>query len=403
MKQPIRGISYVLAIAATLFSGMAAAQSATGTSTTNCTQSGTTVTCATTTTIQLPSNVNLTSGSGLTSFSLASGVQTPTAPSSCSITPNNSTVSVGATPTLTVNCAVGSGGYTFAWSKNGASVGTNSQSYALSAADTASVGTTTYLVSISNSVGSTSAATSVTVQSISISAPSSCSITPAGSTVSAGATPTFSVTCGGGAVSTYAWTRNGGAVGVNASTYTATPSETAAAGTATYAVTASNSAGSTSASTTLTVTAAPASSQNFCPGGQSHNATLNAGSTYARLDSTNLIGTNSHYVVRLDVPTSGASTVGRLPVLFSHIEAPSSQRAFRAVSISKNLCDYAASDSTYVIATQSAGGSREITVDDLRAGLPNLTVGTWYINVKNTTGACPSNQFCNVALEWSNY
>ena len=404
MKQHTRGISYVLTIAAILFSGMSAAQTATGTSTTNCTQNGTAVTCATTTTIVLPGNVNLTAGSGLNSFTLTSGVETPAAPSGCSINPGNASFTVGTTPTLTVTCNVGSSPLTYVWLRNNVAVGTNSRIYTLTATDTAVAGTATYLVTVSNALGSTSAATSVTVTSGSgIAAPSNCSISPAGSTVTVGTTPTFSVLCGGGPVSNYAWTRNGAAVGVNASTYTATAGETAVAGTANYAVTASNSAGQAQASTTLTITPGTILAQNFCPGNQSHNTTLNAASTYTRLDSTSLIGTNSHYVVKVDVPASGASTAGRLPVLFSHVEAPSSQRSFRAVSISKNLCDYAAGTDTFIITTQSAGGSKEITVDDPRSGFINLAPGTWYINVKNTTGSCPSNQFCNVALEWSNY
>lgn len=403
MKLHTRGITYVTAFAAMFFCGIAAAQSASGTSATNCTQSGTTVSCSTTTTFQLPSSINLQSGAGVSSFTIGTGSSTPVAPSGCSITPSSPTVSIGATTTLSVACAAGSGGYSYGWTRGGAAVGNNSSTYTVTSADTASVGATNYAVSISNSAGSTSASTNVTVGTVTLTAPSSCSITPAASTVTTGATPTLTVTCAGGAVATYSWTKDGAAVGGNASTYTLTASDTAAAGIATYGVTASNTAGSTQASTTLTVTAGAYVAQNFCPGGQTQSANLDASSLYARFDSTNLLGTSTNYIVKVNVPTTGASTAGRLPVLVSHVEAPSNQRGFRTVTISKNLCDYTASANTYVLANFSAGSSTEVTVDNPRGGYPNLTIGTWYINVKNNTGGCPANQFCNVALEWSNY
>ena len=221
--------------------------------------------------------------------------------------------------------------------------------------------------------------------------------------VAVGASPVLTAACAQGVDPpvgvSYQWYRNSTLIaGATGKTYTVPASDSVSGASTIYAFTVSNATNSSGAFVAIGV-----SSTVTPPGACVVNATFDASLNYKRLDSTNLLGTNTNYVVKLEVPATGASTAGRLPVLFSHIEAPSSQRGFRTISVSKNACDYTASAQTYVLATFSGGASYQLTVNDPRIGYPNLTTGTWYINVKNAPSGCPTTGYCNVALEWSNY
>lgn len=138
---------------------------------------------------------------------------------------------------------------------------------------------------------------------------------------------------------------------------------------------------------------------NYCPGGQAANTSFDASAPYVRLNSTNLVGPNTYYIVKMNVPASGAGTAGRYPALLSHIEAPGEVPNGRTVSLSRNLCDF--SDATTFLGLPATEGAKELTVQEPSRGYRNLEPGTWYISVKPSF--CTTGKRCNVALEWVNY
>jgi hypothetical protein len=178
-----------------------------------------------------------------------------TAPS-ISAQPINQSVNVGQTATFSVT-ASGTGTLTYQWQKNGTAItGAVASSYTTPAAvigDNAS----TFLVVVSNPVGSTtSTAATLTVNPPSNSPPS-ISVQPAAQNVTVGQTATFSVTATGTAPLSYQWKKGGTAIsGATAASYT-TPATAIGDSGSTFAVTITNPVSSiTSNNATLTVSAA---------------------------------------------------------------------------------------------------------------------------------------------------
>jgi len=94
-------------------------------------------------------------------------VQAATPPSGCVVNASATTVSIGATPTLSVSCTGGTSPFTYQWTKGGNAISNaTGQSYTLSAtADTAAASTTQYAVNVTNSAGTVSPGTQITVTS----------------------------------------------------------------------------------------------------------------------------------------------------------------------------------------------------------------------------------------------
>ena len=401
MKSLTQFSSAVLLAAVTIYSSGVNAQSASATSPAACTQVGQTVTCTTTTTFNVPNSLNLQGQTGGGSFTLTSGAVTPVAPSGCAVSPASQSVTIGSSPTLNVSCAIGSGSYTFQWSKNGVNISNaTSQTYTLSpSTDTGTPNSASYTVVVTNSAGSAppAAPASVTVSTQSVTAPSSCSVTPASTTVSVGATQTLSASCASGtAPFGYTWYKGSAQIsGANSSSYTLTSSDTASAGSQTYRVDVANSAGTSSASGTVNVNAASACSNS----GSSVNSVIDVNTVYKQVGSSNLFGTANTYVIRLDVSAS-ASTVGGLTALLSHTEGVGSQRAFRTVALSPCIGDFTSS-AAVLLSTNSVGSTIDLAINDPGRGYPNLTTGTWYVNIKNT--ACTANTRCDTLVDWLHY
>ena len=399
MKSLKQFSSAVLLAAISIYSSGANAQSASASTPAVCTQSGQTVMCTTTTTFNLPSGSNLQSQGGGTSFTLAGGVVTPAAPSGCAVTPASQSATVGSAPTLNVTCSVGSGGYTFQWSKNGSNIsGATSQTYTLSPTiDTPAVNSASYGVVVSNNLGSVSATpATVTVSIQTAVAPTACSVTPSIANVSVGASQTLSASCAVGTLPfNYAWYKDGAPiVGATSSTYTLTTGDTVASGSQTYRVDISNSAGVASANGKVNVNAVSA-----CSNSGSANSAIDVNLVYKQVDTTNLFGTGTIHIVRLDVGAA-SSTVGQMTALFSHTEGIGSQRAFRTLSLSPCAGDFTSS-AAVLFSVNSVGSSTEFSINDPGRGVPNLTTGTWYINIKNT--ACTANTRCDAHLDWWHY
>ena len=383
----------------TIHSSGSSAQTASGTAPAACTQNGQTLTCTTTTTYTLPSGVILQGQTTGSSFALASGTVTPAAPSGCSVSPSSLSVALSAAPTLTVLCSAGSGNYTYQWNRNGSNIsGATGSTYTLSASsDTAVVNTATYSVLVANSVGSNFAsAASVSVSTQFAVAPSSCSVTPQSSNVSVGASQTLSASCASGTSPfTYAWYKGASQIaGANSSTYTLSNFDTASAGSQTYRVDISNSAGTSSATSIVTANAASACSNNG-----SVNSVINVNTLYKQVESSILIGLGNTYVIRLDVPAS-SSTVNGLTALLSHAEGTASQRAFRNLVLSPCIGDFTSS-AAVPLSTNATAATIDLAINDPGRGVPNLTTGTWYVNIKNV--ACTANTRCDVVIDWLHY
>lgn len=242
-----------------------------------------------------------------------------------------------------------------------------------------------------------------------LTAPGQCTAAASFASVAVGSTilPQLSVSCitpGTGPLS-YAWTKVGStAVVGRASTYQLTAADIDTEGVKNYGVVVSNAVGTAPMATVgLTVTAAvrppTVGGINYCPSGQVQNAAFDASQAYVRLNSTNLVGPNTVYVVKLTVPVSGASTAGRYPAALNHIEAPGEVPNPRAVSLSRNLCDF--DDVTTLLGPITNVGASELSVQDPYRGYRNLEAGVWYISVK--PDRCATGKRCNVALEWVNY
>lgn len=391
--------SAMLLAGITLYAGGINAQSASGTTPAACTQSGQTVTCTTTSTFNLPSGVNLQGQSSGSAFTLASGVVIPVAPSGCTVTPGSQSASIGSSPTLSVVCSFGSGSYTFQWTKNGSDIaGATGQTYTLRPnTDTAVANSSSYGVIVENSAGRNIAVgATVVVSAQSVTAPTSCSVTPSSANVSVGASQTLSASCAGGTSPfSYAWYKGGAPIGgAVSSTYTLTSVDTASPGSQSYRVDISNSAGTSSASGTVNVNAAQACSSNG-----SVNSVINVDSGYRQVGSSNLFGLANTYIIRLDVGAS-SSTVGGLTALLSHTEGLGSQRAFRTVALSPCAGDFTSS-AAVLLSVNSIGNTVDLSINDPGRGVPNLTTGTWYVNIKNT--ACTANTRCDVLVDWLHY
>ena len=389
-----------LLTAVTIHASGTNAQTASGTAPASCTQNGQTLTCITTTTYNIPTGLNLLGQTAGSSFALSSGAPTPAAPSGCVVAPATLSVAVGATPSLSVACSAGSGNYTFQWTKNGTNIGgAVSQTYTLNAGiDTSAAGTATYNVLVVNSLGSNLAsAATVAVSSQTAAAPGSCSVTPASASVNVGGFQTLSASCATGtAPFTFAWYKNNAPIGgANSSTYTLTNSDTASPGSQTYRVDIANNTGNSSANGTVNVNAASA----LCTSSGSAHTSIDVNASYKQVGSSNLFGTGSAFIIRLDVGAN-STTAGGLTALISHTEGVASQRAPRNISLSPCAGDFT-SPAAVILATNSGGSTTEISINDLGRGVPNVTTGTWYVNIKNA--ACASNARCDVLIDWLHY
>ncbi len=223
---------------------------------------GTAITGATAASYTTPATVLADSGSSFTvtvtnvAGSVTSTAATLTvnpAPPTITTQPANATVTAGATATFTV-AATGSGALSYQWKKSGTAItGATSASYttpATTLADTAA----SFTVTVTNAQGTvTSNAATLTVQAAPV-----FTTQPAGGTVTAGASVTFTAGASGNPAPAYQWYRGATLLtGQTAATLTIASATLADAGS--YTVTATNTLGTaTSAAAVLVVNQAPA-------------------------------------------------------------------------------------------------------------------------------------------------
>ena len=168
--------------------------------------------------------------------------------------PASQTITAGQTATFSV-VANGTAPLSYQWSKNGTAIGGATSSSYTTPAETTSDSGAQFTVVVSNSVGNvTSNSATLTVNPV---APTITS-QPAGQTITAGQTATFSVSASGTAPLSYQWSKNGTAIGGATSSSYTTPAETTSDSGALFSVVVSNSAGNvTSNNATLTVNPSP--------------------------------------------------------------------------------------------------------------------------------------------------
>jgi len=356
------------------------AQTANATIPATCTQSGSVITCTTTTTFAVPASVSLTAQTGGSTMTLTASTG-PTGPSCSALTASpNPVTAPGAFVTLTATCAQGN--YSYYW--NGSTTASSSSSIQVATASTAGQFPQTMTVQVcpaGTSTGCTSLQTSVSLQGSSITAPTGCTISPASPTIASATSQTFSVSCtGGSAPTTWAWTRDGTSIGSTQSvTDTPFPS-TSSATTAAYAVTVGNSAGSMIATTTATKAS---SVVNYC-GSQTYPNYIWFDSTQRQTTQIQPQYGDNIYTIQLTIganqSTAGRSTLASIGIS----EGPSAILSYKHATISRNPCDFNTATSQILIYDDLAATTL-IAINDPRAGagFVRLTTGTWYINVKN--------------------
>jgi rhamnogalacturonyl hydrolase YesR len=167
--------------------------------------------------------------------------------------PASGTVTAGATASFSV-VATGTAPLSYQWKKNGTNIaGATSASYMTPATTVADSGTT-FSVVVSNSVNSVSSGSATLTVNAAAVAPT-ITTQPAGMTVVAGQTATFTVVATGTAPLSYQWQKGGvNIAGATSASFT-TPATTSADSGSTFAVEVTNSVKSvTSSSATLIVT-----------------------------------------------------------------------------------------------------------------------------------------------------
>jgi hypothetical protein len=146
------------------------------------------------------------SGGSTTSSSAALTVTSPASAPTITSQPASQTVSPGDRVTFRVS-ASGTAPLTYAWQKNGVTVGGATQSsYTLNAVQPADAGT--YSVVVSNSAGAAVSSNAILTVAAPITAPSVTSA-PVPQTVDAGASIVLSVTATGSPAPSYQWQKNG--------------------------------------------------------------------------------------------------------------------------------------------------------------------------------------------------
>lgn len=412
----IKFLVRALALAAVSLSSVCSiAQTATGTSTTSCTQSGSVMTCTTSTSVALPSGVNLTSGSGLTQFGLSGG---PVGPACSPLTANPTTVpSGGATSVaLTVTCPVGTT-YTYTWASPVVpAVGTNTATHF----PNLSVGVPSQVYGVTVCLASNASACSTYTTTVTLTggtpALSGCSVSPSSTSVVQGGTTTLNASCqqgtGSGSGANYVWSRNGTQVANGASaSYALTASDTASIGSYTYTVAITNNAPSSASPSAAVTVTAPSNFTDFCPS-TPIRATIEASSPYSRVISSDYVGTftaGDNFVIQLNVAAND-TTAGAVPAVMNFSDI-GTNRGGRYVTVSKSKCDYRVPSvdtnwvSGYFLGApipQNAA-SKSFGLNDANSpGAIKLTTGTWYINIQNVVGQCPSNVSCHVVVDWDN-
>jgi hypothetical protein len=167
--------------------------------------------------------------------------------------------------------------------------------------------------------------------------------------------------------------------------------------------------------TTVAVDEGPAT--DYCPG-QSPDLSFSSTQRFQRISIGpsaddraslgNLFRYQSMYagdtfVIALNVPASD-TTLGTFLAGFSYSDI-GGIRAGRLVTISRSKCDFTSpkawvNGSSISDPPRNAGSVDFAINEPSRSGVPNITTGTWYINIKVPVGQCPTGDACDFILDY---
>ncbi len=128
------------------------------------------------------------------------------------------------------------------------------------------------------------------------------------------------------------------------------------------------------------------------------HSSVTADTGYKQFHSLGIIGQSAIYTIRVTVSAATTTAGSMQRVLISHTEGIASQRARRTLVLSPCIGDFTSAEAI-VLATNSSGSTEEVTVNDAGHGVPNLTTGTWYINIKNEISCAPTAP-CDMTIDW---
>lgn len=408
-----RFLNVICALGIYAVSSVAGAQSpsASGKSDTTCVQTDAlTLTCSTVTKLTLPPGVNLTN------MTLPAGTAAGPACSSLTASPSSQIpLNTPTTVSLSVNGCPASSALTYAWASP---VSANVTGATTTSVITLTSGAPTQLYSVQVCFAANPGACNTYNATVSgtqpITALAGCAVTPATTSVVVGASTSLSASCGSGTASgsgaTYQWYRNQAIIsGATNASYSLSASDTSAVGTSTYTVQLSNSAPSTaSASATVAVTTPPVSVVDYCPSVPAR-LTFNASEPYRKIYSSDYGSTppGGYFVVAINV-TANDSTAGRYLAEIGYSDFGPT-RSGRYVTVSKSKCDFTESAQWISVnvggvkLADNAGGGTIAMGSETRAASARLTPGTWYLNIQNAPGACPSYvSTCDAVVGWAN-
>ena len=397
------------ALTAVVLTTPAVSQTASGNSATSCSQSGTTLTCITTTSITLPSGTNLTG------MSLPQSISGGPSCTSLSASPNVIPSGVATQVNLSLIGCPAAAAYKYTWASP--VTGTNASTATYAATLNQNTPSSTLSVDVCFASNPTSCSTYLVTLNVQAPTPQllGCRVTPNTTSIEQATSAPLVAKCdagdGAGSGVTYQWARNGAPIsGAQSSTYSlSTSSDTGSIGSYTYSVQITNAAPSNlSASATLIVTAPPVRVADYCPA-TPVRYTFNASELYNKIYSPDLapnFGDGDDFIVAIDVSASD-STVGRYLAGISFSDY-GSNRGGRYGTISQSKCDY--SENARWVTGNFLGvktpanatfGSIALGADN-RSATARLTPGRWYFNVRNVPGFCASGQSCHIVMQWSN-
>jgi hypothetical protein len=162
------------------------------------------------------------------------------------------------------------------------------------------------------------------------------------------------------------------------------------------------------AGASVTVTPAVSGTTDGCPG-TPVRLTINAAEPYRKIytsDYTSSLSAGANFVVQFQV-SANDTTAGRFLAQLGFVDF-GAVRGGRYVTFSQNKCDY--TDAAQWVSPNYSGFKTAVNAgtvsvvlgSDARSADVRLTPGTWYLNVQNVVGSCPSNVSCHVAIEWAN-
>jgi hypothetical protein len=395
---------------ANLVFGVSASAQTNGNSATTCSQSGTEVTCTTTTKFTLSAGINLQSGlGGNGNFQILGGGPgcTGLGANPQQVTPNQSTP-----VTLTVsNCAANS---SFSWAAPAQSTNASTSSHNLTLASTSATqaySVTVCLPGATTAPGCATYTTTVTatggVQQL-----TGCSISPTSPiniTTSSSTTLTASCATGTGSGSgvTYQWRQNSVNIGGATSSQLSVNGASLAAGNYTYDVIIANTAGTFSPNPSATVSVSSVVGGNLCPAGLSPGQQFTVGSSGSQRWQSSGHPDTTPYYVKITVP-SGVKAGGLAGIVANESTPPFD----REITVSQTACDFNAAgkiitggQSAYLnFAFDSAGLASLTPPTPGVSGNYLLTPGVWYVNFRSQSGTCPTSwapNGCAMNISWA--